>query len=72
MDWLTALGTVVCFLTLVVTCKHVELQIRVNNILNLRLKANRDNEQLERKEEEIPPEGETSNQSRQRARIEKE
>ncbi|CAJ1004006.1 hypothetical protein QO009_004074 [Brevibacillus aydinogluensis] len=59
MDWQTVLGAVVCVLTLVVTCKHIELQIRVKNILSLRLKANRENELFERKGE-VPQEGETS------------
>ncbi|USG65100.1 hypothetical protein NDK47_23745 [Brevibacillus ruminantium] len=50
-DWVNALALIVCFLVLVVTYKHIELQVRINNILDLQLKANKDNKQCEEKKE---------------------
>ncbi|HZG16023.1 MAG TPA: hypothetical protein VE710_13540 [Candidatus Bathyarchaeia archaeon] len=55
MDWINALAIVVCFLVLVVAFKHVELQIRINNILDVNLKANKENEEeQDTKKEETP------------------
>lgn len=51
MDWVNVLAVVVSFLVLVVTFKHLDLQIRINNILDLHLKANKESNQ---KKEEIP------------------
>ncbi|MGN7469655.1 hypothetical protein [Brevibacillus sp. SAFN-007a] len=42
MDAVQVLAAVVCFLVLVVAFKHVDLQIRINNILDLQLKANKE------------------------------
>ncbi|WP_134686535.1 hypothetical protein [Brevibacillus migulae] len=59
MDWITVLAIVVCFLVLVVAFKHVELQIRINNILDVNLKANKENEveeEQDSKKEETPVE----------------
>ena len=55
MDWINVLAIAVCFLVLVVAFKHVELQIRINNILDVNLKANKENEEEQgTKKEETP------------------
>lgn len=36
-DLINVLAVIVCFLVLVVTCNHVDLQVRVKNILDLHL-----------------------------------
>lgn len=54
MDWVNVLAAVVCFLVLVVTFKHVDLQIRINNILDLQLKANKEQDETDTKKEETP------------------
>lgn len=54
MDWLSILAAVVSFLAIIITFKHVDLQIRIKNILDLHLKANKENDQTEEKKEEIP------------------
>lgn len=52
IDYVQVLAVVVCFLALIVTFKQVDLQIRINNLFNLQLKANKEKkkEQLEKKE----------------------
>lgn len=51
VDLMGVLASVVCFLTLVVLFKHIDLQIRINNILDVQLTANKEKEQDEKKEE---------------------
>lgn len=53
IDYVQVLAVVVCFLALIVTFKQVDLQIRINNLFNLQLKANKEKkkEQLEQKKE---------------------
>ncbi|KAB3587433.1 hypothetical protein [Brevibacillus nitrificans] len=51
VDLMGVLAGVVCFLVLVVTFKHIDLQIRINNILDVQLTANKEKEQDEKKEE---------------------
>ncbi|MED1726233.1 hypothetical protein [Brevibacillus parabrevis] len=56
MDYVQVLAVVVCFLVLVVTFKHVDLQIRINNILDVQLKANKEKEkEAEPSEKKIDP-----------------
>jgi len=50
-DLIGVLAGVVCFLVLVVLFKHIDLQIRINNILDVQLSANKEKEQDEKKEE---------------------
>ncbi|MFI8712717.1 hypothetical protein [Brevibacillus brevis] len=42
IDYVQVLAVVVCFLALIVTFKQVDLQIRINNLFNLQLKANKE------------------------------
>lgn len=49
VDLMGVLASVVCFLTLVVLFKHIDLQIRINNILDVQLTANKEKEQDEKK-----------------------
>ncbi|WP_175393412.1 hypothetical protein [Brevibacillus laterosporus] len=44
MDLISVLSSVVCFLALVVTFNHLDLQIRIKNILDLKIKADKEND----------------------------
>jgi hypothetical protein len=55
MDYVQVLAAVVCFLVLVVAFKHVDLQIRINNILDLQLKANKEKEAESIEKKSDPP-----------------
>lgn len=51
MDLLNVLAGVVCFLVLIVTFKQVDLHIRINNLLDVHVKANKENTQVDKKDE---------------------
>ncbi|CAM5795813.1 hypothetical protein BBOR36S_04019 [Brevibacillus borstelensis] len=53
-DLINVLAVIVCFLVLVVTCNHVDLQVRVKNILDLHLKTNKEKKENSEDEDQFP------------------